>query len=70
MERRAFIAGTLSLLAAPLDAAAQSAGRVYRIGLLYVSTGFDPNADPTERALIDGLRGHGYVVGRTTTAVP
>jgi len=54
----------LALLAAPLAAEAQPAGKVYRIGLLYASTGFDPNADPTERALIDGLREHGYVVGQ------
>src|SRR5262245_312491 len=55
----------LALLAAPLAANAQQpAGKVYRIGILYASTGFDPNADPTERALIDGLREHGYVVGQ------
>jgi putative ABC transport system substrate-binding protein len=55
----------LALLAAPLAAEAQQpAGKVYRIGILYMSTGFDPDADPTERALIDGLREHGYVVGQ------
>jgi putative ABC transport system substrate-binding protein len=64
VDRRAFIAGNLGLLAAPLVAEAQSAGHVYRIGLLYGSTGFDPNAEPRERALIDGLRERGYVVGQ------
>src|SRR5215470_10346018 len=55
----------LALLAAPLAADAQQpAGKVYRVGILYASTGFDPDADPTERALIDGLREHGYVVGQ------
>ncbi len=32
VERRGFIVGTLSLLAAPLAAQAQPAGKVYRIG--------------------------------------
>jgi putative tryptophan/tyrosine transport system substrate-binding protein len=64
MDRRAFITGTLSLLAAPLVGEAQPAGKVYRIGLLYASTGFDPSRDPTERALVEGLREHGYVLGQ------
>jgi hypothetical protein len=64
MDRRAFIAGTLALLAAPLAAKAQPSGKVYRIGLLYGVTGFDPSADPTERALVDGLSEHGYVIGQ------
>ena len=56
---------SLALLAATLAAEAQQpVGKVYRVGVLYASTGFDPNADPTERALIDGLREHGYVVGQ------
>jgi putative ABC transport system substrate-binding protein len=63
VNRRAFIAGTLGLFATPLGAQAQP-GRVYRIGLLYGVTGFDPSADPTERALVDGLREHGYVLGQ------
>ncbi len=54
----------LCLLVAPLTVEAQPAGRVYRIGILYGSTGFDPSADPTEHALMDGLREHGYVVGQ------
>jgi len=57
-------AGYQGLLAAPLTAEAQPAGKVYRIGLLYATTGFDPSADPTERALVDGLREHGYVLGQ------
>src|SRR5262245_9460459 len=54
----------LALLAAPLAPNAQPAGKVYRIGLLYGVTGFDPSADPTERALVEGLREHGYVLGQ------
>ena len=54
----------LALLAAPLVADAQPAGKVYRIGLLYGFAGFDPSADPTERALVDSLREHGYVIGQ------
>jgi len=54
----------LALLAVPLAPSAQPAGKVYRIGLLYGVTGFDPSADPTERALVDGLREHGYVLGQ------
>ncbi len=34
VERRVFLAGTLGLLAAPLAAEAQQAGKVYRIGFL------------------------------------
>lgn len=54
----------LGLLASPLAVGAQSPGKVWRIGILYASTGFDPSADPTERALVDGLREQGYVVGQ------
>ena len=65
MDRRALIrALSVAVLCPPLAGEAQTAGKVYRIGLLYASTGFDPSADPTERALIDGLREHGYVVGQ------
>ncbi len=56
---------TIGLLVAPLVAEAQSSGKVYRIGILYAaSPEFNPNADPTDRALVDGLREHGYVVGQ------
>src|SRR5262245_27780588 len=64
MMRLAVALVALALLAAPLVAGAQPAGKVYRIGILYESTGYDPNADPTERAFIDGLREHGYIVGQ------
>jgi ABC-type uncharacterized transport system substrate-binding protein len=57
MDRRAFLAGAAALLAAPLAAKAQQAGRVYRVG--YLSTG----ALPPE-AFLQGLRDLGYVEGR------
>ena len=38
MERRAFVAGSLAILAAPLAAAAQQTTKVCRIGLLPYST--------------------------------
>ena len=34
MDRRAFVAGAAALLAAPLAAEAQEAGKVYRLGIL------------------------------------
>ena len=34
MDRRAFLAGSAALLAAPLAAEAQQAGKIYRIGFL------------------------------------
>ena len=64
MMRMAVALLSLALLAAPLATGAQPAGKVYRVGILYRSGGFDPNADPTERALIDGLRELGYVAGQ------
>jgi putative ABC transport system substrate-binding protein len=66
MERRTFL-GTIAggLLAAPLAAEAQQAGKVWRIGFLGV-------ADPTRyargvEAVRLGLRDHGYVEGRNIT---
>jgi putative tryptophan/tyrosine transport system substrate-binding protein len=50
----------VSLLAGPLAAAAQPAGKVYRIGLLAT----DPPPAPRWEALLDGLRERGYSEGR------
>jgi putative ABC transport system substrate-binding protein len=69
MERRAFVAGSLALLAAPLDVEAQQAGKLYRIGVLFEGT---PLADMTGpvpqsqifRSFLDGLRELGYVEGK------
>jgi len=59
VERRGFIVGTLSLLAAPLAAEAQPAGRIHRIGVLGTSDG------PGWQAFRDGLQSLGYLEGRT-----
>ncbi len=63
MDRRAFI-GTLtgSLLAAPLAAAAQPAGKMPRIGILSPAS---TSATPVFEALRQGLRDLGYEEGRT-----
>src|SRR6266581_1822053 len=55
MDRRAFLAGSLGLLAAPLAAGAQPAGRIYRIGVL----GNENN--PPWDGFRQGLRDLGYV---------
>jgi putative ABC transport system substrate-binding protein len=61
MDRRAFISGiTLGLLAAPLAAEGQQAGKIARIGLL--RTGSPP--DPALGAFKEGLRELGYVEGQ------
>jgi putative ABC transport system substrate-binding protein len=51
----------LSLLAAPLAAEAQQAGRVYRIGILTLSVA---SSTPIFEGFREGLREHGYVEGR------
>jgi putative ABC transport system substrate-binding protein len=62
MDRRAFIAGiTGGLLAAPLAAEGQQAGKVWRIGVLG-----NVNSAPWEGFRL-GLRDLGYVDGRSVT---
>jgi putative ABC transport system substrate-binding protein len=56
------VAVALSLLAAPLAAEAQPAGKVYRLGFLQTSPN-TPAFNPTE-AFRQGLRDHGYVEGQ------
>lgn len=65
IDRRTFI-GSLAggLLAAPVGAGPPS-GKVLRLGLLYgINPKFDPASNPVDRALADGLRSHGYELGR------
>ena len=59
MNRRAFVAGTLGLIAAPLAAGAQQPGKVYRIGWLSHDR-YPPGDDAFQR----GLRDLGWVEGR------
>ena len=62
MNRRAFISGvTVGLLAAPLAAEAQPAGRIPRIAFLSTTS---PENSPTTDAFRQGLRELGYVDGR------
>ena len=61
MNRRTFLCGLTGMLAAPLVAEAQQAGKVYRIGLL----GQDRTQQETRLgALRAGLRELGYVEGK------
>ena len=65
ITRRAFITTVAGgVLAAPV-AAEPPSGKVLRLGLLYgISAKFDPASNPVDRALVDGLRAHGYELGR------
>src|SRR5262244_4545660 len=64
MDRRTFLAGTGAvLLAAPLAAWAQQAGKVYRIGYLGISPPGGAAA-PLWDAFLQGLRDHGFVEGQ------
>ena len=63
MDRRAFISSvTGSLLAAPLAAEAQQAGRVYRIGVL-LNKASDPAESRQWQGLWLGLRERGWIEG-------
>jgi putative ABC transport system substrate-binding protein len=63
MERRVFLAGCLSLLAAPLAAWAEPAGKIPRIGYLGVFPG--SARDHLVEAFRKGLRDLGYVERQT-----
>jgi ABC-type uncharacterized transport system substrate-binding protein len=60
MNRRAFIAGIGSAAAGPVVARGQQARRVYRLGFLAITR----DLPRTWKALIEGLRSHGYVEGQ------
>jgi putative ABC transport system substrate-binding protein len=69
MQLRSLLAGAAfllagSVLAAPV-AAAPPAGKVLRVGVLTaIAPTFDPATNAWDRAFVEGLRDHGYVVGR------
>jgi putative ABC transport system substrate-binding protein len=65
MDRRMFL-GTLAggLLAAPLAAGAQPAGKVYRIGYISNSPPNTPESSRLHEAFRQGLRERGWVEGR------
>jgi ABC-type uncharacterized transport system substrate-binding protein len=60
MDRRAFVSGAVSFLAAPLTAA-QQAGKVYRIGVLSGASSPDP---VDHQRFLKALRERGYVTGQ------
>jgi putative tryptophan/tyrosine transport system substrate-binding protein len=62
MDRRAFLAGSAALLAAPLAAEAQQTGKVPRIGFL--SPASSTTAPHVVEAFRQGLRDLGYVEGQ------
>jgi putative ABC transport system substrate-binding protein len=64
VRRRALLASTLGLLAAPIAAVAQSPARVHRIGLLGGSAPASPEASHLWGAFLQGLRDLGYVDGQ------
>jgi ABC-type uncharacterized transport system substrate-binding protein len=64
-SRRAFLAGSVSLLAAPLAAKAQQPGNVPRIGYLEIASAELPIAQAMIDAFRQGLRERGYVEGQT-----
>jgi putative ABC transport system substrate-binding protein len=64
MERRTFMATIASgLLAAPLAAEAQQAGKVYKIGILAAGSSQAPR--PHIKGFLQGLHALGYVEGRS-----
>ena len=64
MDRRGFIAGTLSLLVAPLAGEAQPAAKVVRIGMLWTASPDNPLLQAVFDAFQQGLREQGYVAGK------
>jgi len=65
MERRTFLTlATGGLLAAPLAAGAQPAGKVYRIGYISNSPPNTPESSRLHEAFRQGLRERGWVEGR------
>ena len=68
MDRRAFLAGTLGLLAAPLGAQAQPAAKVPQVGLLWF--GSRASESSSVAAFMAGLRELGYVEGRNVVLQP
>src|SRR6266576_1540607 len=64
MDRRKFIARGLGLLAAPLAAVAEQAGKIARIGYLAIGSLESPEMRSGVDAFRQGLREHGYVEGQ------
>ena len=67
VERRGFIVGALSLLAAPLAAEAQRGGSLPRLCFLSLEPGTAQSPSPRFEAFFQSLRDLGYTAGRTIT---
>ncbi len=64
MDRRAFLAGSLGALAAPVAAGAQQADRIWRVGLLIPFAESDAEAQTQVAAFLGALRTLGWDEGR------
>src|SRR5262245_66603387 len=64
MDRRAFLASVVGVLAAPLAAEAQQAAKVYRLGLLGGSPPNSPGGRRAWEGFFQGMRELGYVEGQ------
>jgi ABC-type uncharacterized transport system substrate-binding protein len=62
VDRRAFLASSLGLLAAPLAAEAQQIGKVYRVG--FVTLGARPTQHGMWHSLLETMRERNYVEGQ------
>jgi ABC-type uncharacterized transport system substrate-binding protein len=65
MDRRAFFAGAIVALSAPLTADAQTTAKVYRVGVLASST--EANFEPSVKVFREALQAAGWVEGRNLT---
>jgi putative ABC transport system substrate-binding protein len=63
MRRREFIAATAALLVSPRRSRAQGTRR--RLGFLAVGDASGQAPNQVELALLDGLRNHGWIDGRS-----
>jgi putative ABC transport system substrate-binding protein len=63
VDRRRFLLTSLAVLAAPLAAGAQQAGKVYRVGILHL-TSSTPPVDAFRNALLDlgWLEGQTFII--------
>jgi ABC-type uncharacterized transport system substrate-binding protein len=65
MDRRTFVVAMAGgLLAAPLAAEAQPAGKVYRIGLLGITPPTSSTLQRPSEAFLQALRDHGFIEGQ------
>ena len=62
MNRRAFVITAVGLLAAPLAAEAQQAGKLYRVG--YLSAGSQESSEHLNQAFLRGLKDLGWIEGQ------